>query len=136
MKLFVWDFHGVLEKDNDLAVLDITNQVLSEHGHKVRLTSETNQKYYGLKWFQYFEKLLPNLTSEEHMVLQAACFKFAEENLDILVKHIKPNDYAVEALKAVNGGTTYFYTHPHLALNEAVQADFIITDLRRVLSEA
>jgi len=31
-KLFVWDFHGVLEKDNDLAVEVICNQVLEAFG--------------------------------------------------------------------------------------------------------
>lgn len=101
MKLFVWDFHGVLEKDNDLAVLDISNRVLEEAGYSERFTPKDNQKYYGLKWHQYFERLLPNLTNAEHVALQAACFKFAEENLDILAKHIKPADHALEVLAAI-----------------------------------
>lgn len=102
MKLFVWDFHGVLEKDNDLAVLDISNQVLAEAGYTERFSDEDNRKFYGLKWFQYFERLLPDLTNEQHMALQAACFKFAEKNLDILAKHIKPSDYSLDVLRTIH----------------------------------
>lgn len=102
MKLFVWDFHGVLEKDNDLAVLDISNQVLEQAGYVERFSKEDNRQFYGLKWFQYFERLLPDLTNEQHLVLQAACFKFAEKNLHILAKHIKPSDHSLAVLKAIN----------------------------------
>lgn len=101
MKLFVWDFHGVLEKDNDLAVLDISNQVLEQAGYSERFSKEENRAFYGLKWFQYFERLLPHLTNEQHLALQTACFEFAEKNLHILAKHIKPNDHALSVLKAI-----------------------------------
>ncbi len=101
MKLFVWDFHGVLEKDNDLAVLDISNQVLAEAGYTERFSEADNQKYYGLKWYQYFERLLPHLTPEQHMALQTACFTYAEANWHILEKHIKPNDNVPEVLTAI-----------------------------------
>ncbi|HTE58626.1 MAG TPA: HAD hydrolase-like protein [Verrucomicrobiae bacterium] len=103
MKLFVWDFHGVLEKDNDKAVLEISNEVLRQAGHAERFSEEDNRAFYGLKWFQYFERLLPDLTNEQHMALQAACFVFAEENLHILAKHIKPNDHAVAVLESIHG---------------------------------
>jgi phosphoglycolate phosphatase-like HAD superfamily hydrolase len=214
MKLFVWDFHGVLEKDNDLAVLDISNHALEEAGYKERFSLEDAQQYNGLKWYEYFERLLPHLSSEKHRELQAACFRYAADNLSVLEKHIKPNDHANEVLKKVHdagqdqilvsntrpsdllwfistvglqsylpetkvfgvnaheehgtkkdalaqylkgkkfdaiiiigdsqsdmilkdvaGGTTYFYSHPHLTIKRAVQADYIITDLRDVLAE-
>lgn len=214
MKLFVWDFHGVLEKDNDLAVLDISNKVLEQAGYSERFSEENNRNYYGLKWFQYFERLLPGLTNEQHMTLQAACFEFAEKNLHILAKHIKPSDHALEVLQTihkaghdqiilsntrphdlrwfvntvgikeffpdekvigvnahqkhgakpdalrhylggasfagivyigdsksdmelrqVSDGTTYFYNHPHLTPATDIQADHVITDLRKVLQE-
>jgi phosphoglycolate phosphatase-like HAD superfamily hydrolase len=102
MKLFVWDFHGVLEKDNDLAVLDISNQVLAQAGYDERLCEEDNKEYYGLKWHEYFERLLPDLSKDEHMTLQAACFTFMEDHLDVLARHIKPNDYAIDVLKAIH----------------------------------
>ncbi len=214
MKLFVWDFHGVLEKDNDLAVLDISNQVLQDAGYAERFSEEDNRKFYGLKWFQYFERLLPELTNKQHMALQAACFEFAEKNLDILAKHIKPSDHSLAVLTAIHeaghdqiilsntrphdllwfvntvgitkffpeekiigvnahqkhgvkedalkdylsnkqfeklviigdsesdmelrrvaGGTTYFYSHPHINNSGMVKADYVIKDLRKVLLE-
>ena len=107
MKLsFVWDFHGVLEKDNEKAVIDISNQVLAQAGYKERFTNEDNERYYGLKWYQYFERLLPKLSKEECLTFQAACFKFAEDNLHILAKHIKPNDHVTYVLTEIaNSGS-------------------------------
>jgi phosphoglycolate phosphatase-like HAD superfamily hydrolase len=101
MKLFVWDFHGVLEKDNEKAVIDISNHVLAKAGYKERFSDEDNERFYGLKWYEYFERLLPNVTHSEHLKLQAACFKFAEDNLSVLAKHIKPNDHAAEVLEQI-----------------------------------
>jgi phosphoglycolate phosphatase-like HAD superfamily hydrolase len=98
MKLFVWDFHGVLEKDNEKAVIDISNQILAKAGYKERFTEEDNERLYGLKWYQYFEHLLPGLDAAEHLALQTACFEFAEENLDLIAGRIKPNDHAGEVL--------------------------------------
>lgn len=212
MKLFVWDFHGVLEKDNDLAVLDISNSILALHGYKVRLTETDVRAYYGFKWYEYFEKVLPGLEKEVYLALQAECFDY--DNKAIVAKYIKPTDYALEVLKTirskghdqillsntrpydidwfidlvgmkkyfpkaklfgvnahqthsnksealkeyikdkdfdsvviigdsesdmvlkeVTGGVTYFYSHPHLELNTAVKADYVITDLREILKE-
>lgn len=108
----------MLEKDNELAVLDISNQVLARAGYSERFSEEDNRKYYGLKWFQYFERLLPGLTLEEHMALQAACFKFAEENLPILAKHIKPNDYVLEVLEAIKSAG-----HDQVVVSNTRQSD-------------
>lgn len=101
MKLFVWDFHGVLEKDNEKAVIDISNRILSQAGHKERFTHEDVHRCYGLKIYEYFERLLPGHPQEEHLALQTAFFKFAEAHLHILAKHIKPNDHAVEVLDKI-----------------------------------
>lgn len=102
MKLFVWDFHGVLEKDNEKVVIIISNAVLAEKGYKERFSQEDNEKFYGLKWYQYFEKLIPTTSEKEQMALQSACFKYAEEHLDLLAEHIKPNDHAIEVLSAIS----------------------------------
>ncbi|HSX52884.1 MAG TPA: HAD hydrolase-like protein [Patescibacteria group bacterium] len=101
MKLFIWDFHGVLEKDNEKAVIDISNAVLSNAGYDVRFTQEDNERFYGLKWYEYFQRLMPKLSKEECLKLQADCFKYAEEHLEILAKHIKPNDHAIDVLKSI-----------------------------------
>jgi phosphoglycolate phosphatase-like HAD superfamily hydrolase len=101
MKLFVWDFHGVLEKDNEKAVIDISNRVLAAAGYKERFTDEDNERLYGVKWYEYFAWLLPGASHEEHLRLQAECFRFADENLHILTKYIKPNDHAIDVLRHI-----------------------------------
>ena len=214
MKLFVWDFHGVLEKDNHLAVFEISNDALAKNGYKERLSKKDNVKFVGLKWYEYFERILPGSSKDEHMTLQATCFKLSEENRDITAKYVKPNDYAEEVLKTIKeaghdqillsntrsndilwyvktvnlekyfpeskifgvnahqrhgnkkealkeyisgkdfdslviigdsksdmdlkcvaGGTTYFYNHPHILSYKIAEADYIISDLRKVLKE-
>lgn len=120
MKLFVWDFHGVLEKDNEKAVIDISNEVLKRAGYKERFTDKDNERLYGVKWYQYFEDLLPGLSSEEHLSLQAACFKFAEDNLHILERHIKPNDHAIEVL-----GRIAKAGHHQIVISNTRQSDLI-----------
>jgi phosphoglycolate phosphatase-like HAD superfamily hydrolase len=108
MKLFVWDFHVVLEIGNEKAVIDISNEVLAKAGYKERFTDEDNEKFYGLKWYQYFERLL-SATSEERcqkfqeecLELQTACFKHAENDPSAMAKHIKPTDHAAEVLTKI-----------------------------------
>jgi phosphoglycolate phosphatase-like HAD superfamily hydrolase len=102
MILFIWDFHGVLEKGNENAVIEISNQVLKDSGFNERFTKKDNERFYGLKWYQYFEKLLPNLTKEKCIELQAACFRYAENDLGILAKHIKPNNHVIEVLSKIS----------------------------------
>lgn len=101
MKLFVWDFHGVLEKDNEKAVIEITNKILERFRYKQRLSEKDCDDFYGLKWYEYFERLLPHETNETCMELQRRCVKFQQANPEILQKHIKPNDNAIELLEAI-----------------------------------
>jgi len=99
--LFVWDFHGVLEKDNEKAVKVISNKILTQFGFTEQLTDKLNEEYLGLKWYQYFEKLLPNISKEKCLELQAACFKFVEDDPTILASQIKTNDHVVEVLTKI-----------------------------------
>jgi len=99
--LFVWDFHGVLEKDNEKAVKVISNKILIQFGFTEQLTDKLNEEYLGLKWYQYFEKLLPRTTKEKCLELQAACFKFVEDDPTILASQIKPNDHVAEVLTKI-----------------------------------
>ena len=101
MKLFVWDFHGVLEKDNEKAVIDISNRVLEKENYKERFTDEDNDRYYGLRWYQYFENLLPNVSIDECLRLQAECLKNQSENESIIRSIIKPSDYAILVVQKI-----------------------------------
>ena len=55
MKLFIWDFHGVLEKDNEHAVVEVTNQVLKEFNQDARLSLQELNLVY-IPHHQTFQK--------------------------------------------------------------------------------
>lgn len=101
MKLFVWDFHGVLEKGNDHAVLEFTNSILQQFGYSRRMTTQEAELLAGKRWHQYFAYLLPDLDHQEHLSLQSACFKASMENPEIIAKHIQLNDHAELVLQSI-----------------------------------
>lgn len=101
MKLFVWDFHGVLEKDNEHAVIDISNKVLEKLGYKERISRKINLKLYGQKWYEYFEYILPYEFHEKHLEIQKACIEYEKANPNIVASRIKPNNHALTVLEAI-----------------------------------
>ncbi len=101
MKLFVWDFHGVLEKDNERAVIDISNKVLEKLGYKERISRKINLKLYGQKWYEYFEYILPHESHEKHLKIQKACIAYEKDNHNIVANNIKPNNHAIAVLEAI-----------------------------------
>lgn len=101
MKLFVWDFHGVLEKGNDFAVLEITNRILENFGHAKRMTQLEAEFLSGKHWHEYFAYLLPHLDHTEHLALQSACIQFSQSSPSLIAKHIQLNDYADYVLKKI-----------------------------------
>jgi len=101
MKLFVWDFHGTLEKDNESAVLEISNKVLVKLGYKQRLTEKDNFMLYGRKWSDYFGYLLPNESEETHFFIQQKCIEYEGKHPEIISSFIKPNDHAHEVLSKI-----------------------------------
>lgn len=105
MKLFVWDFHGVLEKGNDEAVLEITNLVLKEQGHSRRMTREEGHFLAGLRWHEYFAFLLPHLTQPDFFELQSQCLNVSLHNPDIIAQHIQLNDHAHDVLKTIKNSS-------------------------------
>jgi phosphoglycolate phosphatase-like HAD superfamily hydrolase len=100
--LIVWDFHGVLEKGNDLAVVDVTNHILKEHGFDNRLDFDLATLLAGKKWFEYFEHLLPKEKKEKHLLLQKKCFEHSNKNPQIIEKHISLNDHAKDVLEKIH----------------------------------
>lgn len=101
MKLFVWDFHGTLEKDNENAVFEISNAVLKNLGYKERFTKEENSKLYGKKWSDYFAYLLPHESGETHFFLQQKCIEYEGEHPEIIKSYIMPNDHAKYVLSKI-----------------------------------
>ena len=101
-KLFVWDFHGVLEKGNENATREITNTILSRFGYDVQMSDAQTREFYGLKWYEYFEQLLPHESYERCLELQNACIVFGNTNDEIVGRHIHPNDHASDVLDTIN----------------------------------
>ncbi|MFC1722623.1 HAD family hydrolase [Nanoarchaeota archaeon] len=98
--LVVWDLHGVMEKGNEGAVLEITNRVLREHSQSRQMTSDENEAFYGLRWIEYFQRLTPHATHlHEHM--QAEAFRISQDQPEIIARHLQPNDYLHEVLAAI-----------------------------------
>ena len=101
VNLFVWDFHGVLEKDNEYAVREVSELVLREFGSKRPVTVQECLDLYGKKWGQYFRHFAPEADQETiHQMVDRS----VEIGLkgDIIRKHIKPNDYAHQVLKTIS----------------------------------
>tara|TARA_B100000315_G_C14385854_1_gene499607 strand:+ start:617 stop:769 length:153 start_codon:yes stop_codon:yes gene_type:complete len=49
VKLFVWDYHGVMEKGNEKAVTEVSNLALQKLGFSQRFTEEESKQLYGSK---------------------------------------------------------------------------------------
>jgi phosphoglycolate phosphatase-like HAD superfamily hydrolase len=107
MKLFVWDFHGVLEIGNDNAVLEITNLVLEEFNYEERISSRQAEIFSGLKWYEYFQLILPWETTDKHLELQKRCFEISKEKIEITKKHVKLNENAKTVLEAIKNKNHY-----------------------------
>jgi len=102
MKLFVWDFHGVLEKGNDNAIVEITNMALEHHGYSRRMTYCEAMRLAGLRWQEYFSFLMPDLIKEQLEELQSTCFYIAQDQPDIIAKYVKLNEHADSVLSSIN----------------------------------
>lgn len=102
MKLFIWDFHGTLEKGTERAAYEITNRVLREYGYKERMDEKLMHQLYGKKWYEYFAHLLPHESKEKHVTLQARCFAMDQECPEIIEQTIKSNDHAKHVLAEIS----------------------------------
>ncbi|QQG42934.1 MAG: HAD family hydrolase [Candidatus Giovannonibacteria bacterium] len=101
--LFIWDFHGVLEKDNEYAVQRICRQVVKEFGFNTKVYLEDVRRWYGLKWIEYFF----NLTEEQDRRKLRKMVKRAREvSQKIVHKYLKPMnhaDYVLSQIKKSGG---------------------------------
>lgn len=101
MKLFVWDFHGVLEKYNEYAVKEVSELVLREFGLRRPVTVQECLDLYGKKWGEYFRHFAPESEQEAiHQMVDMAVDIGLKG--DIIRKHIKPNDYAHQVLETIS----------------------------------
>lgn len=100
-KLFVWDFHGTLEKGNDGTVIELTNRILERNGRNERLTKDNAAEWTGRHWWEYFWQLLPELPPETYSNYETQCVAEFNTYPEIMLKYIKPNDNAHEVLDSI-----------------------------------
>ncbi len=101
-KLFVWDYHGTLEKGNENCVLYYANLALERLGYERRLTQEENLMLYGRALHKYFEYLFPEESHEQHLAIQEEFLKLEKEFPEIWDKYLKPNDGVIEVVGAIH----------------------------------
>ncbi len=101
MKLFIWDFHGTLEKGTECVAFEITNRVLAERGYKERMDEALMHELYGRKWYEYFAHLLPHEPQETHVALQEQCIAFDTAHPEVVREIVRANDHIPEVLAAI-----------------------------------
>lgn len=102
LKLFVWDFNGVLEQNSEFALIETSNIILKKFGYSQRFTIEHLNNYYGLKWYELFERIMPGLSHQQYLDLQNACIDYARHDLTSGSKNIMPTDHAAAVLGQIN----------------------------------
>jgi phosphoglycolate phosphatase-like HAD superfamily hydrolase len=96
--IFVWDFHGTLEKDNDKVVHIVCNKVLQEHGINRPVSMEEVVALYGMPWAGYFRHLTG---SKDENYIQQLCKRATELSRKFSPMYTKPADGAEELLASL-----------------------------------
>ncbi|MBI5880655.1 HAD family hydrolase [archaeon] len=132
MKLFIWDFHGVLEEGNEDAVIEISNIVLEAFGYQQRLDADICRQLNGRHWYEYFTYILPNEPHERHLELQAAGAAYSQEHHEVIAKHIRPNRYARQVLSTIRAAG-----HGQAVISNTQSIDMFLrlTGLQDIFSE-
>lgn len=98
--LFVWDFHGTLEKGNVKAVQELINRVMPMFGVDRSISLEKAIELYGLSWIDYCQAVYPegNLELYQKMKKELQDLQWREH---IVEKHIASTDHASEVLRTI-----------------------------------
>ena len=93
--LYVWDFHGTLEKGNEHCVREICTNILEQYGYYRKVTLDEVLYLYGSSWKVYYKTLVPSLTDGMIDKMVEDSVALSEK---IAANYIKPMDYALDAL--------------------------------------
>ena len=99
--LFVWDFHGVLEKGNEKSVEELCNLVLKDFGFERRINLKEVVDWYGLNWLDYFKLTVPEGTPELWQKMKEKVLSFQERGWEIIKKNIKAREFAKSVLEKI-----------------------------------
>lgn len=99
--LFVWDFHGVLEKGNEKSVEELCNLVLKDFGFERRINLKEVVDWYGLNWLDYFKLAVPEGNPELWQKMKEKVLSFQERGWEIIKKNIKAREFARDVLEEI-----------------------------------
>lgn len=101
MALFVWDYHGTLERGNESAVLELSNMALQAAGFSERLTASQATLLCGQPWIKYFATVLPDQPADVHKSLYRDVLAIDTAQPQVKAKHIRANDDSHAVLGAI-----------------------------------
>jgi len=99
-KLFIWDFHGTLEKDNIYAVKAIIDRTLKAFNINREISLNETIKNYGLSWIDYFHFVYPQGNIKVWRQMKEKAEEIQKEQ-HLVEKYIKPADKAKEVLEKI-----------------------------------
>ncbi len=95
--LFVWDFHGTLERDNVLALQLLVNETLRSFGIAREMTLDVTVELYGLSWIDYFHHAYPEGDIEMWHKMKEKAIEIQKKE-KYVERYIKPMNFAAETL--------------------------------------
>ncbi|MFA5303181.1 MAG: HAD family hydrolase [Candidatus Nanoarchaeia archaeon] len=99
--LFVFDFHGVLEKGTEKAVTMVSNIALERLGYDFKISHEEIMKHYGHKWHDIFLQTVPKISYDEAYSLYKECLIVDELFPNLILENTKQNDNAKKAIETI-----------------------------------
>ncbi|MBI5061450.1 MAG: HAD hydrolase-like protein [Candidatus Aenigmarchaeota archaeon] len=97
-KLFAWDYHGTLAKNNELAVHRSLNAAFHELGIPKRANLMEVVELYGKTWGEYVQHYLPDETPEMIDKVIASVRMYGGRFAPM---YVKPMDHAHDVLSAI-----------------------------------
>jgi len=98
MILYVWDFHGVLEKDNEVALAEQINFILEKYGFDRRVTVPETFALSGKHYRQIFFELCPGISVEKAREMGDLG---VSTGIEYARRYVKPRDHAREVLNEI-----------------------------------
>lgn len=100
-QLYVFDFHGVLEKGTEKAVTIVSNMALKRLGYDFIISHEEIMKKYGHKWHDIFLQTVPKISYDEAYSLYKECLIVDELFPNIILENTKQNDNAKKVIETI-----------------------------------
>lgn len=97
--LFVWDFHGTLEKGNVYAVQELVNLILKDFEINKEISIKEVRDWYGLSWFDYFKLAIPEGNDKLWQDMVNKVLSLQQRGWNIIKAHIKLREPAEEVFK-------------------------------------